>query len=127
MRFLILLLAVTACDTTTRCADVSLAQIQSDVHAQAEERFLQTLHDLDGYSSMNDSVERFHRRALRAQWAAELKQFSDSSAEGDTVRLRMIAEGHTPALDSAEPEPRLPPRPSDLRWYAEHCYEGKAR
>jgi hypothetical protein len=65
-------------------------------------------------------LEQIEKKGLARQYA------SGSSEEQARIR-REAGEEPNPFRDSAVPRVTPPPRPSDLGWYAEHCYEGKPR
>jgi hypothetical protein len=65
-------------------------------------------------------LEQIEKKGVGRQYAL------GSPAEQARIR-REVGEEPNPFRDSAEARVRPPPRPSDLAWYNEHCYEGKPR
>lgn len=76
-------------------------------------------------SVLNEGYEAHQRRI-----EAELQSHPDypSKFGQDTALERMRRETRVRiGGDTAQLQPQPPPRPSDLAWYAENCYEGKPR
>jgi hypothetical protein len=55
------------------------------------------------------------------------RRYALGSPEEQARIRREVGEEPNPFRDSNEPRVSPPPKPSDLRWYEEHCYEGKPR
>lgn len=92
---------VTGCASGDRCAEI---QAQSAVYEE--------------YAATERRVE------------AEMRSHPDYAAwfAHDTARTRMRREVRLRLSgDSVEPSPAIPPRPSDVAWYAEQCWQGQAR
>lgn len=124
--------------TRKRCEEIPYRQLSAEIHERAEKAFeveLSTQSNGSGHSyySLPESTRTFLRRSLRAQKAAEfrareIREYrSKSPMTGVDSSMLEYYERQAPSLDSLEPEPNPPPRPSELAWYAEHCYEGKPR
>ncbi len=93
-----------------RCADISFQQLKHELDSDARDRFSKDVQDsviklmnLPGWSSASPAA------------------FTDSSL---ALRRRMSI---TRPGGVYEPEVTPPPRPSDVAWSAENCFEGKAR
>jgi hypothetical protein len=99
-------LFMTSCTSAAdRCSRISTDALLNELYESSEQRFQEELAKHRDYrkSLMEDSDSI--RVRIRHQ-----------------VRARLSVTG-----DTATPTPKPPPRPSDLEWYAEHCYKGEAR
>lgn len=77
-----------------------------------------------GPAVRNDSLVALFQRQYRASEAARFRVEMRAKYPRDTFLWRPPADAQQ---DSAAAEKTAPPRPSDRDWYAEHCFEGRAR
>lgn len=105
----------------TRCTRVQSEAWLAEQYTQDEREFKSRLGAAlpDNYTV--DDTRRL-MKVIRAQMAEERRAYLDSA-----TRAFLELPEPDPAADSAAPEVRPPPRPSDLAWYEEHCYQGKPR
>lgn len=117
----LLLLGCDAIPTDQRCHDLMTQELVAKYHAIGEERFNEELFASlpTGYTQEQYLLAK---RSLRARAAAELKESLRSKYPEDSAMWRF-----DPIADSADLEPVPPPTPSESAWYAENCWQGKAR
>lgn len=113
-----------------RCRKIQSAGLSARISAGAERDFQERLFDTPGFFALSSDSQAAVQRGLRARAAQDLRRYLDSSYRadgGDPDQRRRVIGDTNRALDSLDPQPTPPPRPSDLRWYEEHCWEGKPR
>jgi hypothetical protein len=111
-RFLPLIALLAACTSTdARCHQIALDQLVSELDV----------------SAASDIQQAFGHRWLPAATQRYGAHWADSTWRPlyDSLQRVMRAERHPG--DTSAPTMTPPPRPSDIAWSAEHCYDGKAR
>jgi len=105
-----------------RCQEISDLIYMADLHERNERRFSRDFSESLTSGQLRGNIAAA-RRAFRARRTMENRALLRESYPTDSALWR----AGDPSADSAEPDPVIPPRPSELAWYAEHCHEGKAR
>lgn len=125
----LLVVALACTPDAERCRRIYFDQLSAQLYDEQEIVFQTRLvsnewGDLGAATSAADS-DRV-RRIGRAVMAAEFRRQLRGQYPSDSVFLADFGPVD-PAQDSAEPTPRMPPRPSEIAWHAEHCYRAQAR
>lgn len=127
MRWLLLSALVTGCGggAGKRCLDILAAQTTHETNVAAArnlspqigERLLKIIaeHPQD-FTRPSDSADLDKLRKSFPQWSPS------TASTTDVMAMSRLLDDSTGALLGPPP-----PRPSDLAWYAENCWDGKAR
>ena len=122
-------LILTACESATdRCRRISSEEWRNRLYEQTEADFWERVGGHPRYNPRAPHEDQLQvQREVRAQMATETRRHSpDNSRELDSLR-KQLGKPYGAARDSMDPEKEPPPKPSDLRWYNEHCYKGEPR
>jgi hypothetical protein len=116
-------LAVVGCGPSraVRCHDIHMAEVNFDIWSGADERIEQTV---------NDSMKAWVRLGLNRRTASGAPAYltADLIAAEDSLRTRLkrhTKRGGDTMVSMTDDSP--PPTPSEVAWYAEHCYNGAPR
>jgi hypothetical protein len=101
-----------------RCVDIAAAGEVAPLLERREGRFQSVLERLPGYDTMSAATKVHVLRIIRAQDAAEMHASDSTWAD----MRRSLGDSYAAEHDSAA-QLAPPPRPSEMAWYNENCYQ----
>lgn len=115
-----LLLALGCKPAAERCSHILLQSFRNGDYERNEERFSQALLEAQLGNGDTTFMENGHPVTMKTRTYAEQSE-SERAKLGRAIRAQ-IQNG-----DSSVPTPQPPPKPSERKWYDEHCYQGRPR
>jgi hypothetical protein len=118
-----LLLALGCKPAAERCGNVLIQSLRNTTYELNEKRFSEALLQAQQAQLGNrDTTFMEHGHPVTMKTGPYIEPSEAEKAQQRRAIRAQIQDG-----DSTEPHPEPPPRPSEVQWYDEHCYQGKPR
>jgi hypothetical protein len=119
-----------ACQPTgERCQEISQQSLRNTLYEQREARFTDRLGEAvrQAEKDLSEASDTTYIEDGHTVTAKKPGYVGRDLSDAEREQIRRAVRAEIQEGDSTEPEAEPPPRPSDFRWYEEHCYQGRAR